>query len=84
MVAERLGLGRSAAFDLQAGCAGFVYAFVTAAQQVASGIARNALVIGADVMSRLVDPTDRDTAVLFGDGAGAAVLGRSLTGAGIL
>lgn len=84
LVAERLQLGGSAAFDLQAGCAGFVYAFVTAAQQVASGIARNALVIGADVMSRLVNPADRDTAVLFGDGAGAAVLGRSDGAEGIV
>jgi 3-oxoacyl-[acyl-carrier-protein] synthase-3 len=84
LVAERLALGSSAAFDLQAGCAGFVYAFVTAAQQVALGVARKALVIGADVMSRLVDPADRDTAVLFGDGAGAAVLARSAAGEGII
>ena len=84
LVAARLGRVGCAAFDLQAGCAGFVYALSVAAQQVACGLSRRALVIGADLMSRLVDPQDRDTAILFGDGAGAAVIGPASDGAGVL
>ena len=73
-VAARLGLGSGMAFDLNAACSGFVYGLATAAGLLAAGVAQRVLLIGADVMSRTVDPTDRNTAVLFGDGAGAVVL----------
>lgn len=62
------------AFDISAACAGFVYALVTAEQFIKSGVAKTALVIGSEVMTRTVDWTDRSTCVLFGDGAGAVVL----------
>lgn len=78
LVAADLGIPAAGAFDIGAACTGFVTALVSAAGQIESGRARNALVIGADLMSRVVDPDDRDTAILFGDGAGAAVV----TGAG--
>lgn len=65
---------RGAAFDLQAVCSGFIYGLATADNFLARGQARNALVIGAETMSRLIDWEDRGTCVLFGDGAGAVVL----------
>lgn len=71
-VARRLDL-RCATFDLNAACTGFVYALLAAYGFLAIG-ARDVLVVGADVMTRLVDPDDRNTAILFGDGAGAALL----------
>ncbi|MFN0070287.1 MAG: beta-ketoacyl-ACP synthase III [Chloroflexota bacterium] len=74
LVQEALGASHAGAFDLNAGCTGFVYALVTGAQFVLSGAYRRVLVIGSDVMSRIVDWTDRTTCVLFGDGAGAVVL----------
>ena len=74
VVQERLGLD-TPAFDVGAACSGFVYALATAAQFVASGNSGKALVIGADVNSRIVNPTDQKVAPLFGDGAGAVVLG---------
>lgn len=73
-VAARLGLGTVAAYDVNAACAGFVYALATGAGWIAAGVAQRVLVIGAEVYSRIVDQTDRSTAVLFGDGAGAVVL----------
>ena len=76
VVAARLGLGPGLAFDLNAACSGFVYGLATAVGILTAGIAQRVLLIGADVMTRTVDPTDRNTAVLFGDGAGAIVLGR--------
>ncbi|MEU4567076.1 beta-ketoacyl-ACP synthase III [Micromonospora sp. NPDC023956] len=74
-VAEKLGLEGAAAFDLNAVCTGFVYGLATAAGLVRLGVARNVLLIGADTFTRIVDPTDRDTAAVFGDGAGAVVIG---------
>ena len=74
MVQAKLGMTRGAAFDVQAVCAGFVFALSVADSFVRTGQARTVLVIGADCMSRLVDWTDRSTCVLFGDGAGALVL----------
>src|SRR4029078_1145767 len=65
------------AFDMQAVCSGFVYALATADQLVRSGQYANALVVGAEVYSRILDWKDRATCVLFGDGAGAVVLSRS-------
>ncbi len=76
-VQHALGCRSVAAFDLVAACSGFVWSLITAAQYVCSGMARNALVIGADCMTRMADMDDRATAVLFGDGAGAAVVRRA-------
>ncbi|GAA4658912.1 beta-ketoacyl-ACP synthase III [Streptomyces youssoufiensis] len=73
-VAARLGLGAVAAFDVQAVCTGFVYALATAAAMLSAGTARRALVIGADTFSTILDPEDRTTRAIFGDGAGAVVL----------
>ena len=70
----KLGAHGGPAFDVQAVCAGFVYALAMADQMVASGAARNALVVGAEIYSRILDWKDRGTCVLFGDGAGAVVL----------
>ena len=75
----RLGATGCAAFDVQAVCSGFVYALATADMYVRCGQARTALVVGAEVFSRLLDWNDRTTCVLFGDGAGAVVLGASDT-----
>jgi len=73
-VQRRLGLVSAAAFDIAAACSGFVFALETAAQFVRTGAVANALVIGSEVLSRLIDWTDRSTCVLFGDGAGAALI----------
>ena len=73
-VQSRLGIRRGAAFDLQAVCAGFVYALATADNMLRLGQANTAIVIGAEVFSRILDWEDRGTCVLFGDGAGAVVL----------
>jgi 3-oxoacyl-[acyl-carrier-protein] synthase III len=80
VVAARLGLGHVAAVDLNAACSGFVYGLAVASSLVTAGTAERVLLVGADTMTRVVDPTDRDTAVLFGDGAGAAVLGPGAPG----
>jgi 3-oxoacyl-[acyl-carrier-protein] synthase-3 len=74
LVQHRLGAVKAAAFDLSAGCTGFIYGLVTAAQFLETGMYRTALVIGADTLSRVIDWSDRSTCVLFGDGAGAVVL----------
>ena len=73
-VAWRLGLGQIAAFDVAAVCTGFLYGVATAAGFIAGGTARRVLLIGADAFSTIIDPKDRTTAVIFGDGAGAVVL----------
>ena len=70
----KLGARGGAAFDVQAVCSGFVYALAIADRMVAGGLARNALVVGAEIYSRILDWKDRGTCVLFGDGAGAVVL----------
>ena len=75
LVQAKLGAPRAAAFDLSAACSGFVYGLACGQQFVASGAYRHVLVIGAEVLSRVVDWRDRSTCVLFGDGAGAAILG---------
>jgi 3-oxoacyl-[acyl-carrier-protein] synthase-3 len=74
LVQEKLNIGGCAAFDIQAVCTGFVYALTVADKFIKSGSVKNALVIGAESLSRIVDWTDRNTCVLFGDGAGAVVL----------
>ncbi len=79
LLQRRLDIHGPAAFDLQAACTGFIYALDVADKFIRSGSARNVLVVGAETMSRVVDWTDRGTCVLFGDGAGAVVLGASDT-----
>ena len=74
LVQEKIGAPHAWGFDLGAACSGFTYALTTAAQLVAAGGSKHALVIGADVMSSIIDYTDRTTCVLFGDGAGAVVV----------
>ena len=75
----KLGIKRCPAFDVQAVCSGFIYALDIADKFVRSGSCKYALVVGAEVFSRLLDWTDRGTCVLFGDGSGAVVLGASET-----
>ena len=74
LVQAELGLSRAGAFDLSAACSGFVYGLITATQFIATGAYERILVVGAETMSRYLNFEDRTTCVLFGDGAGAAVL----------
>jgi 3-oxoacyl-[acyl-carrier-protein] synthase-3 len=83
LLQERLHCHGSAAFDLQAVCTGFIYALGVADQFIRTGTVKHALVVGAEVLSRIIDWTDRGTCVLFGDGAGAVVL-RAASAPGIL
>jgi 3-oxoacyl-[acyl-carrier-protein] synthase III len=83
-IQAELGATRAAAFDIGAACAGWLYAMATAEGLIMSGTAETVLVVGSEKMSAIVDWTDRSTCVLFGDGAGAAVLKRSKQGKGIL
>ena len=76
ILADELGATSAGAYDLLAGCTGFMYAIAQAYGLLASGIANRALVVGGDVLSKLLDWTDRSTVVLFGDGAGAVVMER--------
>jgi len=76
LLADELGATGAAAYDLLAGCTGFMYAVAQAYGMMAAGLAQRALVVGGDVLSRILDWTDRSTLVLFGDGAGAVVLER--------
>lgn len=77
IVQQKLGISGCPAFDVQAVCAGFMYALTTANAYIKSGMAKKILVIGAETFSRILDWNDRTTCVLFGDGAGAVVLGAS-------
>ncbi|WP_254634631.1 beta-ketoacyl-ACP synthase III [Paenibacillus sp. GbtcB18] len=79
---EKLGAKNAAAFDLAAACAGFIYGLANASNFIANGIYKYALVIGADTLSRITDYTDRNTCILFGDGAGAVVIGAVPEGRG--
>jgi 3-oxoacyl-[acyl-carrier-protein] synthase-3 len=74
ILADRLGAARAAAYDLSAGCTGFMYGIAQAYGMIAGGLATRVLVVGGDVLSRILDWTDRSTLVLFGDGAGAVVI----------
>jgi 3-oxoacyl-[acyl-carrier-protein] synthase-3 len=74
ILADLLGAKDAAAYDLSAGCTGFMYAVVQAYGMIAAGLSKRALVVGGDVLSRILDWSDRSTVVLFGDGAGAVVL----------
>lgn len=80
----KMGLGRCAAFDVQAACTGFVYGLAVADSLIASGMFKTILLIGAEANSRLLDWSDRGTCILFGDGAGAVVLREARPGFGVL
>ncbi len=79
---EKLGAKQAAAFDLSAACSGFIYGLANASSLIASGLYRNALVVGAECLSKITDYTDRNTCILFGDGAGAVVIGEVPEGRG--
>ncbi|HLQ95435.1 MAG TPA: beta-ketoacyl-ACP synthase III [Pseudogracilibacillus sp.] len=84
MLQERLGASKAAAMDLGAACAGFMYAMITAQQYIETGAYDNILIIGVDKLSKIINWSDRNTCVLLGDGAGAAVLGKVSPEKGIL
>jgi 3-oxoacyl-[acyl-carrier-protein] synthase-3 len=77
LVKEAIGNTKAAAFDVMAACSGFVYAFATAQAYINAGLAQHVVVIGAELLTRFLDYTDRSTCILFGDGAGAVVLSAS-------
>jgi 3-oxoacyl-[acyl-carrier-protein] synthase III len=84
LVKEAIGNTRAAAMDVAAACSGFVYGFATAQAWITAGLAKHVLVIGAELLTRFLDYTDRSTCILFGDGAGAAVLSASTEPGGAL
>lgn len=84
MLQEKLGAKKAAAMDVSAACAGFMYAMITASQFIMTGTYRNVLIVGVEKLSSVTNWNDRNTAVLFGDGAGAAVIGPVSEGRGIL
>ncbi|HEK9099675.1 beta-ketoacyl-ACP synthase III [Bacillus pfraonensis] len=84
VIQEQIGAKHAAAMDLSAACAGFMYGMITAQQFIQTGTYKNVLVVGSDKLSKIVDWNDRNTAVLFGDGAGAVVMGAVSEGKGIL
>jgi len=84
LVQDALGATHAAAFDLSAGCTGFVYGLSVAADLISAGVYENALVIGAETLSRITNWSDRATCVLFGDGAGAVLLQANGTNGGVL
>jgi 3-oxoacyl-[acyl-carrier-protein] synthase III len=84
LIQDQLGASKAGAFDLSAACSGFIYATNMAAQAIRSGSIKNALVIGTEVLSRFIDWNDRNTCILFGDGAGAFVLQASDQPGGVL
>ncbi|CAH2713490.1 3-oxoacyl-[acyl-carrier-protein] synthase 3 protein 1 [Neobacillus rhizosphaerae] len=83
-IQERLGATKAAAMDVSAACAGFMYGIVTAKQFIESEVYKNVLVVGVEKLSKITDWNDRNTAVLFGDGAGAAIIGPVSENRGIL
>jgi 3-oxoacyl-[acyl-carrier-protein] synthase III len=84
LIQEKIGAPHAWGFDLSAACSAFTYSLTTASQFVATGAYENVLVVGADVMSSILDYTDRSTCVLFGDGAGAVVVSPALDGQGAI
>lgn len=84
MIQDRLGAKKAAAMDVGAACAGFMYAMITGQQFIEAGAYKNVLIVGVDKLSKIIDWTDRNTCVLLGDGAGAAILGQVSEGKGIL
>ena len=83
-VQKKIGAVNAGVLDIEAACSGFVYGLVIAQQFIQTGAMKNILVIGAEVVSRYLDWKDRTTCVLFGDGAGAAVVSKTDNGSGIL
>jgi 3-oxoacyl-[acyl-carrier-protein] synthase III len=84
VIQERLGAKKAAAMDISAACAGFMYGIVTGKQFIETGVYKRVLVVGVEKLSKIVDWDDRNTAVLFGDGAGAVILGPVSENRGIL
>lgn len=84
MLQDQLGAKKAAAMDLSAACAGFMYGMVTAKQFIETGTYKNVLIVGVEKLSKITDWQDRNTAVLFGDGAGAVVMGPVPAGKGVL
>ncbi|MCK1992858.1 beta-ketoacyl-ACP synthase III [Peribacillus muralis] len=84
MIQEKLGAKKAAAMDVSAACAGFMYAMITAQQFIQTGAYKHVLIVGVEKLSKITNWEDRNTAVLFGDGAGAAVIGPVSEGKGIL
>jgi 3-oxoacyl-[acyl-carrier-protein] synthase III len=84
MLQERLGAKKAAAMDVSAACAGFMYGIITGKQFVESGVYKHVLVVGVEKLSKITDWNDRNTAVLFGDGAGAVIVGEVSENRGIL
>lgn len=84
IIQDAIGATKAAAFDMEIGCAGFIYAVATGAQFISSGAYEKVLVVGADTLTRIVDWSDRSTCCLFGDGAGAALLVPGEEGEGII
>ncbi|MBX9971969.1 beta-ketoacyl-ACP synthase III [Cytobacillus firmus] len=84
MLQERLNANKAAAMDISAACAGFMYGIITGKQFIETGTYKHVLVVGVEKLSKITDWNDRNTAVLFGDGAGAAVIGPVSDGRGIL
>ncbi|MFD0711234.1 beta-ketoacyl-ACP synthase III [Paenibacillus sp. GCM10027626] len=82
LLQDKLGAKKAAAFDLSAACSGFIYGLSTASSMIATGMYKHVLVVGAECLSRITDYTDRNTCILFGDGAGAVVLGQVPEGRG--
>lgn len=82
LLQDKLGAKKAAAFDLSAACSGFIYGMATGSSMIASGMYKHVLVVGAETLSRITDYTDRNTCILFGDGAGAVVLGQVQEGRG--
>ena len=82
LLQDKLGAKKAAAFDLSAACSGFIYGLATASNMIATGMYKHVLVVGAECLSRITDYTDRNTCILFGDGAGAVVLGQVPEGRG--
>lgn len=82
LLQDKLGAKKAAAFDLSAACSGFIYGLATATSLITAGMYKHVLVVGAECLSRITDYTDRNTCILFGDGAGAVVLGEVPQGRG--
>ncbi len=83
LIKEEIGAKNAGAYDMQIACSGFVYALINAASMVASGMFKNVLIVAGDVISRFLDFEDRGTCILFGDGAGAALITQAENGEGI-
>ncbi|WP_424765823.1 beta-ketoacyl-ACP synthase III [Paenibacillus sp. sgz302251] len=82
LLQDKLGAKKAAAFDLSAACSGFIYGLATGSNMIATGMYKHVLVVGAETLSRITDYSDRNTCILFGDGAGAVVLGQVEEGRG--